>query len=497
MGEPRAGRTDLLAGLRRVLDPASTAARVDALDPYRGPEGDGVPGLTEVEVTLLELGATIEQELDPRLELLDPESGLPTEPDRVAQAVLGLRLCYRLEYDDVSGAGSHWVDYPRDSRPEHAQWARVPRGERALLPLLVLDKAAPLQLRAEGRLRALLRERDLAASEVALAALRDDVAAATARLSATPIVREAVREVLEAGAGLLLPTPGPNQEDRVSFQAEDGSLPALLRAIQPGLDLDAAGALPMRNHGSTASGVLAAAEAAAAASDPSAVVLADDFGDDLDASAAEYLAAVLRRRSGQLWLSTRRPEALRGFLDDELLRLTRRGGSRQQHQLPSATDRKDRAARRQLLPQLLAAITSPTIALLEGPHDLEGYGAVADRRLRVSGTPPPAAHGVRLAAPAGAEGGKDNLARLGALAGQLGFRVVVVVDGDASDTLVGRLLEVAETVVRLPDRVAVERVLTDGLSEDVVRSTLQDLSDSQGLGLAVGALGRVSRVERG
>ncbi|MCW2913170.1 MAG: hypothetical protein JWN52_1238 [Actinomycetia bacterium] len=46
---------------------------------------------------------------------------------------------------------------------------------------------------------------------------------------------------------------------------------------------------------------------------PGAVVLADDFGDGLDAGAAEYLAALLRRKSGQAWLGTRRPEVVRAF----------------------------------------------------------------------------------------------------------------------------------------------------------------------------------------
>jgi predicted ATP-dependent endonuclease of OLD family len=66
VGEPRAGRTDVITALRRVLEPRSTASRVDPLDVHRPlppASGDGPP-LTEVEVTLTELGPAIEQLLD-------------------------------------------------------------------------------------------------------------------------------------------------------------------------------------------------------------------------------------------------------------------------------------------------------------------------------------------------------------------------------------------------------------------------------------------------
>jgi hypothetical protein len=494
VGEPRAGRTDLLTGLRRALDPASTTARLDPLDVHRPlpvlEDGEERP-LTEVEVTLVDLGSALEQDLDGRLELLDPATGLPAEASQADTAVHGLRLCYRLRYDEASGTGSHWVDYPRWSEPAYDSWVRATRAERALLPFVVLDRAAPLQLRAEGRLRALLNERDAKGLEAVLIDLREEVAAATDRLSATLPVRAGVREVLNTGPALLLQMSNPNPEDQVGFQAEDGSTAALLRAVQPALKLDAAGVLPLRSHGSTTAGILAAAEAAAAATDPEAVVLADDFGDDLDASAAEYLAAVLRRSAGQVWLSTRRPEVVRAFRAEELLRLTRHDGRRRHHQLQPPTDRKARAARRQLLPQLLAAMSAETVALLEGPHDLEGYTALADRRLRRSNKPPPAAYGVRLIAPAGADGGKDKLPVLARLAGELGFRVRVAVDGDAPNVdaaLLTELQTVAETVVRLPDRTAVERALVAGLPDGSVTSALQDLSDAFGLGLSLAGL---------
>lgn len=71
------GDSDLLLALRRVLHPRSTSARVDPLDIHH-PVTDS---LTEVEVTLTNLGDDLEQLLDARLELLNPESGLPATKD--------------------------------------------------------------------------------------------------------------------------------------------------------------------------------------------------------------------------------------------------------------------------------------------------------------------------------------------------------------------------------------------------------------------------------
>jgi putative ATP-dependent endonuclease of the OLD family len=242
-------------------------------------------------------------------------------------------------------------------------------------------------------------------------------------------------------------------------------------------------------HGSTAKGVLAVAEAMTAADTAGAVVLADDFGDDLDAASAEFLAASLRRASGQAWLSTRRPEVVRAFDPTEVLRLTRSHGERRHHQLAATTDKKARLARRQLHLLLLPAMTTRSVALLEGPHDLEGYGAVAERRLMDCGTPPPAAYGVRMiAAGTGETGGKDELPKLAGLAQELGFHVRVLIDSDkpGSDTvLLAKLDGLAEQVIRLPERTAVERALVRGLPADAQRIALCAVNDLYGLGLNV------------
>jgi len=125
VGEPRAGRSDLIAGLRRVLDINSTNARVDPLDVHQPPEpaAEDEPPLTEVEVSLMDLGGDLEQDLDAHLELLDCETGEPADVT-TKDPELGLRLCYRLSYDRATGVGTHWVDYPKESDPSNQVWAR-------------------------------------------------------------------------------------------------------------------------------------------------------------------------------------------------------------------------------------------------------------------------------------------------------------------------------------------------------------------------------------
>jgi putative ATP-dependent endonuclease of the OLD family len=498
VGEPRAGRSDIITGLRRVLDPRSTAARVNPVDvhrslPVEGADGSLAAALTEVEVSLIDLGVGLEQMLDNRLEALNPATGEPATKEDSADAVLGFRLCYRLRYDEHTGTGEHWVDYPKLSDPINGAFARASRQEREALPFIALHRAPALQLRAEGLLRALVEDADAPGLNMALETLGIEVAKATEAFSSVAAIRAQIAEVLSAGAGLLLELSEDHPENRFSFVTEDGSVAALLRAVQPAVHLDDAGVLPLSAHGSTATGVLTVAEGAVSARAPESVVVVDDFADDLDAAAAEYLAAKLRRDVGQLWLSTRRPEAVRAFPTEEVVRLTRSHGSRAHHRLTATTDRKERGVRRQLQLQLLPAMTARTVVLLEGPHDVEGYGAVADRRLRVSGIAPPSAYGMRLIAPPGGEGGKDRLPRLAQLAIQLGFRVRVVVDHDGVGKdleLLTVLQELADVVIRLPERMAVERALVVGLPESNVRETLEWLIGEYGLNRNIDGLGR-------
>ena len=495
VGEPRAGRSDLIAALRRVLEPRSVTTRPSEWDMFRplpeapsSGEDEGeetTTPLTSVEVSLLEFADETEQTLQDRLELLDPATGELADEDDV-DAELGVRLRYCLQYDPDEEQLQHWIEYPKSG-------ARVPRSERELLRAFILDRNPPLQLRAEGALRRLASDPDPDALSKTLREFAEDIAAATQTLAESDEIQAALKLVTQHGARRLLELDTSDPTAAIGFTAEDGSLAALLRAVQPTLALDTAGVLPLSAHGSTTAAILAAAEASAAAQAGDAIVIADDFGDHLDAASAEYLAARLRRRAGQLWLTTRQPEVPRAFAATELLRLTRSTGSRQAFQLSESPSRKERVRLRHLFTLLGPAMSARTVVLLEGPHDMETYTTVARRQFGCESKAPLSAFGMRLvpASAGGGEGGKQELPKIARLAAELGLAVRIVLDHDKPGTdkaLIDELREIAEMVLRLPERVAVERAIVDGLSPDELREAMDCINDDHDLKLDVDSI---------
>lgn len=480
-GEPQAGRSDFVEALRRVLDPRSTRLRVNPLDIFRPIAAPEDEALTEVEVTLLDLGAQIETLLSDSLEAFDPETAEPAGLGAAGSAVLGVRLCYRIRYDLDADSGDHWVDFPARSDPAANSFKRVGRVEREALPVQFIDNAPALQLRAEGALRTLLAASDSSGLDQALAQLDEDVHAATGAFAGASVVTDVLDEVLEAGPRTLF---GIDDASAVDFVADDGSLAALLRALQPALSLDAAGPLPIRSHGSTIQSVFSVGEAIAAArdADTGVVVIADDFGDGLDASSSEYMAHLLHSAAGQSILTTRRAEVVRAFKPEELVRFVRDDGARRQYRLPATTDKAARITRRLVLDQLLAALSTRTIALVEGPLDVEGYGPLAARLFKKTGERKHslAANGIRLIAPPGTDGGISRLPAVAEIALQLGFAVRAIVDNDKpghEDPAVARLDKLCEQLVVLPDRTAVEAALIRGIPGAKLREVVESLAE--------------------
>lgn len=478
-GEPRAGRTDLVEALRRALDPRSTNGRVNPLDIHRPTPADEAE-LTEVEVTLLDLGTNLAALLGEYLEAIDPDTGLPADSSRASDAVLGVRFCYRARYDLDSDTGEHWVDCPAIGDPAAGVYRRVRRTDREALPVLFIDALPPLQIRAEGAFRRLLAERDSDALETALDTLQEDITAATSTFSRTTLMADVLAEVLIAGPDILL---GLTDPAFVELVPDDGSLAALLRALQPALVLDTAGPLPLRSHGSTTLGILTVAESIAAArrAGSALVVIGDDFGDVLDAPSSEHSALALRKAAAQTILTTRRPDVIRAFDSEQLVRLTRSHGSRRHHCL-TPTDKAGRLTRSLLLDRLLSAITSRTVVLVEGPHDADGYGTLSTRLARSSGVDYSfAAHGMRLVSPPGSDGGITRLASMAQVAKALGFHVRAIVDRDTPGPLhpeIVALLIEAEAVALLPERCAVEAALVKGLLPSEVRAAVDLLEES-------------------
>lgn len=382
-------------------------------------------------------------------------------------------MAYRLTHDPVADTLDTNVYFPVVSDPATGTFRRVPSAVRRALPVVVLGQNRPLQLRPEGLLRRLVTDRDAERATAAFLELESAVAAATHTLSGDPAIAGTVEAVLQVGGIARHLAESQPTSEQIRFQPEDGSLSALLRAVQPALELDGAGPLALTSHGSTATAVLAAAEALlVAASFEGAVILGDDVGEGLDAATAEHLAAVVRARADQVWLTTRREEVARAFDPNELIRLTRTRGARAVHQLATPKNKKEVAVRRLLHTQLLPALTARTIAVAEGPHDLATY--ISADRHHDQATLPLAAAGVRLvSADNGSGGGIDQVPRVADLAHALGFRVVALVDGDPEKTsgpALEKVEDACDAVVRLPESVAIERAMTEGVSPEVLRS---------------------------
>ncbi len=376
VGEPRAGRTTILAALRKVLDPSSTRVRPSLWDIHRPmvelEEGADYP-LTTVEVTLVELGDEIEQQLDDRLELVDAVTGdLSTATG--TSMVLGLRFRYCLQYNPTDESLEHWVEYTKTA-------ARASKKDRDMLQAIVIDRTLPLQLRAEGSFRSLVASEDEERLNGTLSSFTDDVHSATDALASSDAVSQALKSMSGRGAAPALGISRTQFESGVAFVAEDGSISGLLRAIQATLDIDDAGALPISAHGSTATSILAVTEAIAASKSSGKILIVDDFGDALDSAAADFLARMVRRDATQVWMATRRSEAYGGFAAEEIARLSLRTGRPTVHQLSSKPSRQERVRRRYLSQLLASAMSSRTVVLTEGPHDSEGYGTLDDRLL--------------------------------------------------------------------------------------------------------------------
>jgi putative ATP-dependent endonuclease of OLD family len=501
-GVPRAGRSDIIVALSRLLDPAfirvqptlgdirqeRTAAATGGAggagatpapdDAGTEPDAASVESLAvaaygEVEVSLVELDPELEQLCEGCLEPLDVSGQVDESGNAAPDAPLGVRLSYRVSYDPHTDSLDHVVFFPVRSNPATEQYARVPIAVRRALPVVVMNSQRPLQLRAEGVLRRLVTDRDADAAAAAFRALEQAVAAATDGLSADATIAATVDAILQAGGLVGHLANRPPTAAEVHFRPEDGSLTALLRAVQPALELDDAGLLTLSNHGSTTAAVLAAAEALLlAASVPGAVVLGDDFGDGLDTATAEHLAAVLRARADQVLLTTRRPEVARAFAPGELVRLTRNSGTRAHHVLPEPADKKEIAVRRLLHAQLLPALTAPIVAVTEGPHDLTTYSS-ADRH-RAATELPLSAAGVRLiSADNGFGGGTSQIPRVAKLARAMGFRVVALIDCDPGKTAAAVLTDIeaaCDVVVRLPAATAIEQALTAGVNVATLRA---------------------------
>jgi hypothetical protein len=480
-----------LGALSKVFEVDFT--RLDERDFYQGDLSSDI----EIEVTLGALGGELEQRFLDDLEFWNPaEARLVPETGDLRALPTGsvpvLRLAYRGRWDDIDERGDQTIYWPKRSDPSTDSLRRVRREDRQVLPFHRLPGGRPLNLAPRGLLRSALTETEAEALDGALQDMREGIDRLSNDLASTvPVIA-----ALTATIDLLRPYLGTDApvEEIIRFLPDEGSLSGLLRALAPALDLgDDIGFLPLARHGSTMHAQVAMAEAIATASHDQAVVIVDDFADLLDTASAQRLASLLRKSCGQVWLSTRRPDAARSFDSSELVRLVRQPSgerpSRTVYYGNVATTRAQRVAARELHRQILPAMTALGAIIVEGPHDAAAYAALAERQEEADGSAPPEAYGIRII-DGGAQGGIDNVAHLAATTRALGFRVVALVDYDHDEIVaasrLAALQAAANVVIRLPKGSAIEAAILDGLSDSEIVSSLSDLEPNYQLPLAAG-----------
>ncbi len=482
VGEPRAGRSDLVEALRRVLT-------VDGVRQTTPSELDlwmlDREFRAEVSVVLGDLGPELEQDFLDHLEAWDPitaalaEPLQPTQSGAIEDTEWVVRLCYRIEWSHDQEQAVHWVDFPNESDPGSGVFTHVPRRLLDLLPVVVIEGSGrPLRLSPRAVFRRILEDSGSNTLGGALDSLVDALANAGDALAKDADVKSSAVNVLKPVEGSL--GSDASTDDILQFVPEGGSLSGILRSLQPALDLGGPGHLPLYRHGATADALLQAGEALAATADCGAVVLLDDFGEGLDSMSARHLASLFRKRSGQVWISTRRSAAVEPFGANELVRLFVRDGSRRAAQLGELKTKAERIAARHLTLQLLPAASASAVAILEGPHDRAALDALANELLQSADQPLPSAHGIALidAGVVDGSGGATAVARLAALGTRLGFHIVGVIDGDPGEdgkAYLAAAEAAADRVVRLPDGAAIEVALIADLSAPVVVQALRDL----------------------
>ena len=268
VGEPGAGRSDVITAITRVLHPNSTRWALEVWD-IHGLDRDK---RVEIEVVLGGLGSDLEQLFIRQLEVWDRTTqdlvatqGNVQELD-VDTREFVLRLSYVARWLEAEDAGEHFVHFPKTSDEAADRWVRPSRAERLALPFVAASPNRPLQVRVEGDFRRLLELLDAGSGNLsgALDELAKGVEHLTGDLSAHSSLIEGIERVLEP-LRVTLDLDSPANEV-IRFAPEGGSLAGLLRGLEPSVDIaDGAGFLPLRRHGSSLTGQLSGAEALALA----------------------------------------------------------------------------------------------------------------------------------------------------------------------------------------------------------------------------------------
>ena len=491
MGEPSAGRSDLIEALGRVLDANSSRTRVTTeLDFHLSDTSQPI----EITLTLGDLGDSVIQDFFDHLELWDTAEHQLVEEAETTEEVDGLcyewvlRLGHMAKWLAAEERSNEWVFYPKESDPAADSFVHARRRDIESLGfgLLRWGGARILELGPRSSFRRVLNNASGGDFAAAVTQYVDGVGQAASQFAGSTQVKSALEEVI-APLRDLLDIPTADVSNLFQFTPEGGSSSGLLRSLGPSIDLgDGAGSLPAWRQGSTTASLFRVAEALASVAGTGAVLAVDDLGDGIDSPAAAHLAVSIRDSAGQLWVTTRLPAVAEVFEPREVLRMGKdANGTRIAIAGKQPVTKAESVVFKHWHRNLLPALCYRSVIVVEGPYDFAALHSLALRMFDEEGFTLPATRRVAIVnAGAGGGGGYSNVLKLAREAKEIGLRAVGAVDGDTrseAQQFVQDNHGMANIVVRLPDGHAIEAAIIDGIPDDVLRGTISDIATAAGL----------------
>lgn len=493
MGEPGAGRSDLINAISKVLDPdIIRAGGTTELDFYQ--RNTAVP--IEISIIIGGLGPDLEQDFIDLLEVWNTLAGqLIEESETPEGGSIGvnqewvLRLAYRGKWLADQERCDEIIYYPKYSDPASESFRRAGISDIAKLgfTLLHYDSGRILDLSARGAFRKIVERSPGNDFPAALAGYVQEIADAATQFTASNQVKTALGGVIASMREALRIQAGVDVSQLIGFSPEGGSSSGLLRSLGPNIDLGGGvGALPAWRQGSTVGTLFRLAESLALSNGSKVIVAIDDLGDGIDPATATHFGAIIRSTAGQSWITTRLSSVAEIFEPNEIVRLNRAlNGTRSAYQGKIPTSKSEAIAARHWRRNLLPTFTYHSVIVVEGPHDLAALHAMAIRLCTEGGSCLPAAHSIAIiSAGATGGGGFTSVLRITAAAREMGLCAIGVVDGDtdagAKAYVAGHIAD-ANAIIRLPDSRAIEYAIVHSVPAGSIRQALIDVSGAMNL----------------
>jgi hypothetical protein len=492
MGEPGAGRSDIISAISKVLDPDVIRARgTTELDFHKRDTGTAI----DISIVIGGLGLDLEQQFIDYLEVWNIKDGELIEESETPEDATGqnrewvLRLAYRGQWISDQERCDEILYYPKYSDLSSQSFRRVSTAdiERLGFILLRYDSGRILDLGSRGTFRKIVEKSPGDDFATALAGYVEKIGDAAAQFTASTQVKSALGVVIVLMREILRIQPTADVSQLIAFSPEGGAPSGLLRSLGPTIDLGGGvGALPAWRQGSTIGTLFRLAESIALSSGSKAIVAIDDLGDGMDPASATHFAAIIRSIAGQAWIATRFSSIAEIFEPNEVIRLNRAlDGTRSAHQGTAPTTKSEAIAAKHWGRNLLPTFTYHSVIVVEGPHDLAALHAVAIRLCTEGDICLPAAHSTTIiSAGATGGGGYSSVLRITAVARAMGLCAIGIVDGDTAPEAVAYLAGHtgdANAIIRLPDTRAIEYAIVHGVPDDSVRQALTDISGAMSL----------------